>query len=544
MKGSLFLDRGKLLSSEKGAILKRDAHLRVALVFPNTYSVGMANLGFQTIYKTLNQIPDISCQRFFLDCGINSLEEKRKLDSFPIIAFSLSFEMDYPNVLKILNQAHIPLKFSQREESHPLVIAGGIAPSLNPEAVSLFFDCVFIGEAEEMISEFVKVYSDSLHKRLKKEELLLKIAQIEGIYVPRFYGIECDNRGYLKGIQKTAGVPLPVKSRNINLNQYNTFSPITSPNIHFKDTLLIEIGRGCKRGCRFCAAGFAYQPTRYVPVERILEQVCKNATDSKKVGLVGTLVSDYPDLGIICDRISQRHLEIGISSLRIDKLTSELLFSLSRLGMKTLTLAPEVGSPKMQKVINKKIDLNQILKSVDLAKQNNINSLKLYFMIGLPFEKDQDIEAIVELCKQIHQIYFKGNGTRNKITLSINPFVPKAHTPFQWAAMDRKEELEEKYAYIKKGVSKLKGMRFESKSIRESHLQALFSLGNKIVGESLYHQQTEGGNIYSFLNKEGFDAEHLLFEQKNEDANFPWEIVEHQAPKEFLLKEYKRAKSF
>ena len=200
MKKNLVLNRENLLSVEKGAILKRDAHARVALVFPNNYSVGMANLGFQTIYKTLNQIPDISCQRFFLDCGINSLEEKRKLDSFPIIAFSLSFEMDYPNVLEILSRARIPLKSSQREESHPLVIAGGIAPSLNPEVMSLFFDCIFIGEAEEMISEFVKVYSDSLHKRLKKEELLLKVAQIQGIYVPKFYRIECDNRGHLKSI--------------------------------------------------------------------------------------------------------------------------------------------------------------------------------------------------------------------------------------------------------------------------------------------------------------------------------------------------------
>ena len=535
--------RQKIVSAEKGAILKRNASLRVALVFPNTYSVGMANLGFQTIYKILNQIPDISCQRFFLDLGIKSLEEKRKLNSFPIIAFSLSFEMDYPNVLKILDQAHIPLKSSQRKENHPLVIAGGIAPSLNPEVMASFFDCILVGEGEEMITEFMENYLGYSYRKPEKEGLLLKLAQIQGIYVPRFYEVECNSQGYLKRIERTAEVPLPIRPRKVDLEKHNTFSPVTSPYIHFKNTLLIEVGRGCKRGCRFCAAGFVYQPTRYSPKEKILKQVDDYIGENRQVGLVGTLVSDYPDLEEICHRFSQRNLEIGISSLRIDRLNINLLKSLSELGMKTLTLAPEVGSFRMQGVINKKINLDDILKSIQLAKQVKINSLKLYFMIGLPFEKDEDVEAIVELLKKIHQIYFKNSITRKKITLSVNPFVPKAHTPFQWAGMNRKQELEEKYALIKKGILKLKGIKLESKSIKQSFLQALFSLGNRIVGEGLYYQQTEGGNLYSFLKKEKFDIEHLLFEEKKEDATFPWEILEHQIPKEFLLKEYKRAKS-
>ncbi|HEX9917425.1 MAG TPA: radical SAM protein [candidate division Zixibacteria bacterium] len=535
--------RRKIISTEKGAILKRNAPTKVALIFPNDYSVGMANLGFQTIYKLLNQIPNISCQRFFLDLGIESLEEKRKLNTFSLISFSLSFEMDYPNVLKILSQAGIPLTHSKREENHPLVVAGGIAPSLNPEVMAPFFDCILVGEAEEMIMEFMKTYLEYSFKKSKKDELLAKLARIQGVYVPRFYEVECDSKGYLKRIEKKNDVPLPIKPRKVDLDKYYTFSPVTSPYIHFKDTFLIEVGRGCKRGCRFCAAGFAYQPTRYVPKENILRQIENYIGKNRQVGLVGTLVSDYPDFEKVCQELKQRGLGIKTSSMRIDRLNSNLLKYLSGSGMKTLTLAPEVGSSRMQKIINKKIDLDEILKSIELAKQSNINSLKLYFMLGLPFEKDEDIDAMVELLKNIHQIYFKDSSAKRTITLSINPFVPKAHTPFQWAGMNKKEELEQKYIQIKGGISKLRGIKFQGKGIKGFYLQALLSLGNRIVGEGLYHEQTEGMNIYSFLKQRRFDIEHLLFEEKKEDGVFPWEIVEHQIPKQFLLREYKRAKS-
>jgi radical SAM superfamily enzyme YgiQ (UPF0313 family) len=535
--------RRKIISTEKGAILKRNAPTKVALIFPNDYSVGMANLGFQTIYKLLNQIPNISCQRFFLDLGIESLEEKRKLNTFPLISFSLSFEMDYANVLKILSQAGIPLKHSKREENHPLVVAGGIAPSLNPEVMAPFFDCILVGEAEEMIMEFMETYLEYPSKKSKKEELLFKLAQIQGVYVPKFYEVECDSKGYLKRIEKREDVPLPIKPRKADLDKYYTFSPVTSPCIHFKDTFLIEVGRGCKRGCRFCAAGFAYQPTRYVPKENILTQLEDYVGENRQVGLVGTLVSDYPDFEKVCQELKHRGLEIRTSSMRIDRLNSNLLKYLSESGMKTLTLAPEVGSSRMQKIINKKMDLDEILKSIELAKQSNINSLKLYFMLGLPFEKDEDIDAMVELLTKIHQIYFKDSSAKRKITLSINPFVPKAHTPFQWAGMNRKQELEQKYIQIKRGISKLRGVQFQGKSIKGFYLQALLSLGNRIVGEGLYHERTEGTNPYSFLKQKKFDVEHLLFDEKKDDAVFPWEIVEHQIPKEFLLKEYKRAKN-
>ena len=535
--------RQKIVSAETGTTLKRSAHNRVALVFPNNYSVGMANLGFQTIYKILNQTSNVSCQRFFLDLGMESLEEKRKLNTFPLIAFSISFEMDYPNVLKILGQADIPLKYPQREENHPLVITGGIATSLNPEVMAPFFDCILIGEAEEMILEFMETYSEHSFKKSRREELLFNLAQIKGVYVPRFYQVECDNEGYLKKIKKTKDVPLPIKPRKVDLDKHNTFSSVISPYIHFKNTLLIEVGRGCKRGCRFCAAASAYQPTRYVAKKKLLEQLDTYIGKNKQVGLVGTLVSDYPDLEGICQELIQRDLKIGVSSLRIDKLNFDLLKYLSDLGMKTLTLAPEVGSSRMQNIINKKINLDQMLKSIELANQSQINSLKLYFMLGLPFEKNEDIEAIVELMKKIHQIYFKNSTTPRKITLSINPFVPKAHTPFQWAGMNKKEELEQKYTQIKRGISKLRGVKFEGKSIKEFYLQTLFSLGNRIVGEGLYYQQTEGKNLYSFLKEAKLDTGHLLFEEKREDAAFPWEMVEHQISKEFLLREYKKAKN-
>ncbi len=543
MHGSRRLQRERIISAERGAILKKDAPLKVVLVFPNDYSIGMANLGFQTIYRILNQIPNVSCQRFFLDLGTRSLEQQRKLNTFALIAFSLSFEMDYPNVPRILGSADIPLKSSQRKDSHPLIIAGGIAPSLNPEVMAPFFDCILVGEAEEMVTEFVEEYRRLLCDKPKKEELLLKLAQIQGVYVPRFYQTEYDHQGYLRKIERKADVPLPIKSRKVELGKHSTFSPITSPYIHFKNTLLIEVGRGCKRGCRFCAAGFAYLPTRYTTKEDILKQVDDHIGENSQVGLVGTLVSDYPDLEAVCHHLIKRNLSIGTSSLRIDRLNLNLLRLLSESGMKTLTLAPEVGSHRMQKLINKKMDLEDVLASIELVKESKINSLKLYFMIGLPFEGKEDIGAILRLIQKIHQVYMKDSYGKKRMILSLNPFVPKPHTPFQWAGMGRKKVLEEKYAHLKGGISKLGGISMESKSIREFHLQALFSLGNRIVGEGLYYQQTEGKSLYSFLKKQKLDIEHLLFEEKKEDAVFPWEIVEHHTPKEFLLKEYKKAKS-
>ena len=561
--------RKKLLSSERGTIRKKFFSLRVALGFPNSYEVGMANLGFQTIYRLLNQMEGVVCERFFarpLDDrfdpafggthrDVKTLESNLNLRNFDIIAFSISFELDYLNVLKILKISGIPLKSSQRSAGGPLIIAGGVAITLNPETMAPFFDCLLIGEGEEVLPDFIRTYLQSANQRISKEERLFNLSKIKGVYVPRFYNIIYDREGKIEKREIKKEVFELIEKRKADVSKIETFSLISSTHIHFKNSLLVEVGRGCARGCRFCAAGYIYSPCRFYDKDSILSQVERHVGKNRHVGLVGSLISDHPDLGQICLNLHQKGLEIGVSSFRVDKISSNLMEILIKSGLRTLTIAPEVGSEKMWRVIKKNISREDILKSAQIAAEAFIDNLKLYFMIGLPFEEKEDIEGIIDLIHQIHKIYIKplssthtDNFTKGvvshkiKIILSINPFVPKPHTPFQWSAMNSEKELKTKMKRIETKVKNLKGVHLEKKSIRQAILQGILSVGNRRVGEGLFYHIQENLTLHQSWRKAGVDVDSIIFKEKDFSSPLPWDIVDSGIDKSFLIKQFEKAK--
>ncbi|HVP35652.1 MAG TPA: radical SAM protein, partial [Terriglobales bacterium] len=441
--------RKRILSQEKGTITKSSFQLRVALGFPNKYEVGIANLGFQTIYRLLNQLDDVSCERFFLfdykaQDKVRTLESGDPLNFFQVISFSIPFELDYLNILKILRQAKIPLLSKERNENHPFLMAGGVAVTLNPEVMAPFFDAIFIGEAEEGIIEVAEIFK----KGNSRKKTLQELAKVKGIYVPEFYEPVYDENGFLRKYKVEKGFPEKIEIRKANLEKIETYSSIVTPLSHFKDMFIIETERGCAWECRFCAAGHIYKPLRFQSKDKILSQIENYGAGAKSVGLLGSMVSDLPFLEELCCDLDKKGYEIGISSLRVDKVTPGLLDILIKSGLKTLTLAPEAGTERMWKIIDKRIDREDVLCAARLANEKNLEKLKLYFIIGLPFEEKEDIEGIVDLVKDVGEAFMAsrehvgetlvvscgggGKAPYKEIDLSINPFVPKAHTPFQW----------------------------------------------------------------------------------------------------------------
>jgi radical SAM superfamily enzyme YgiQ (UPF0313 family) len=557
--------RKEILSREKGTTIKSSYQLRVALGFPNKYEVGIANLGFQSIYRILNQIEDVSCERFFLSSGsvsgfdykpqdkVRTLESGDPLNFFQVISFSVPFELDYLNILKILKQAKISLLREERDENHPFLLAGGTAVTLNPEVMAPFFDVIFIGEAEEGIIEIAEIlksygsaFGKSAEKNYNKKKLLLDLAKVKGVYVPKFYEPVYDEKGFLKEYKIERGFPSKIERRKANLEIIETYSSIVTPLSHFKNMFIVETERGCSWKCRFCAVGQIYKPFRFHTKEKIISEIEKYCGETKSVGLLGSMVSDLPFLEELCSELYQKGYEIGISSLRVDKVTPGLLDILIKSGLKTLTLAPEAGTERMWKIIDKRIERKDVLNAVRLAKEKNLEKLKLYFIIGLPFERKEDIQGIVDLIKDVGEVFMTSRedvGTplvgvrensstslrvfeKRQIILSINPFVPKPFTPFQWAPMDSEKSLREKLKIISDGIRGLKGVKFEKKSIKEAILQGVLSQGTRKVGLGLYYHIKENLPLAQAFRKAGVDMEFFAFKEKTKDYLFPWEIIE------------------
>jgi radical SAM superfamily enzyme YgiQ (UPF0313 family) len=548
------ITRENLLSEERGTIVKKRSCLRVALGFPNTYDLGISNLGFQTIYRLLNRMDQVACERFFLresDFGrsTRTLESDRNIRDFDIIAFSVPFELDYSHILKLLKSSRIPLLFSARNSRTPLVIAGGIAPTLNPGVLAPFMDCILIGEAEEMLPELIEKYLQLHAMRMGKERFLLELSKTEGIYVPRFYHPTYHDDGTVKDLKIEGGAPSTIKRRSVDLKDVETFSPLISPHSHFKNTFLVEVGRGCARGCRFCAAGYIYRPCRFHAKEAVLSQVTRHSAGSQHVGLIGSLISDHPQLEEICSALASMGLEIGTSSLRADMVSPGLLKILVHSGLQTLTVAPEVGTSRMWKIIKKDMEAGTVLRSAILASQAGVPNLKLYFMLGLPFEEDRDVLGIVELVRQVHEVFVKERPSARidkkglrKLRVSVNPFVPKPHTPFQWCAMERQQHLRRKLNLVQKGIRNLKGVRMEKKSVRQAVLQAVLSLGNRKVGMGLYYSMEENLGLSQAWKKAGVQPDLIAFTPKNTEAVLPWDMIDTGVSRELLTREFEQAK--
>ncbi|PYM30679.1 MAG: radical SAM protein, partial [Candidatus Rokuibacteriota bacterium] len=400
-----------LLAEEQGTV-RKDWGGRVAfgLVYPNSYAVGMSNLGFQTIYRHLNALPGVVCERVFLPDpedvtelrrtgGVPfSLESQRPLTDFHMLGFSVTYEGDYINVLRLLTLAGIPLRAAMRRPHDPLVLMGGVCAFSNPEPMAPFMDVIAVGEGEELVVELIERYRGGDGDR---ETLLDALAAVEGIYVPERYAVAGAPGGGLAAVTPRAGAPAIVTKRRLkNVNAFETIATVKTPSAEYGHMALLEVGKGCGRGCRFCLEGQVYRPVRHRSLDALRETVAQLAKSGEtRIGLVGACVSDYPWIGDLLKIVEENGLEVSISSIRADSLTDGLVEALARGGHRTLTVAPEAGTERLRRVIRKAITDEQIVAACDLVRAHGIPNLKTYFMIGQPTETREDVEAIPALAE-------------------------------------------------------------------------------------------------------------------------------------------------
>jgi radical SAM family uncharacterized protein len=549
------------LAEEKGTIRKNwGGKLRVALAFPNRYSVGMSNLGLQAVYGILNRIENVVCERVFYpepeDLSfvrehpgkLISVESQKPVRDFDLLFFSIPFENDSSNLVEMLRFAGIPPRSEDRSSSHPFVAAGGVAVLLNPEPLAPFVDFFFIGEAEAILPDFWQFWSDFPNADPSRLEVLTRLAsQVAGIYVPSLYSVSYGDDGTLRSVEPLPGRKAPerVTYRRADLERTPPCQTvILTPNTEFSNVTLIEIGRGCGRGCRFCAAGFVYRPLRYHPPDKLLEAASARLSDTARIGLVSAAVSDYPQVSFLCQSLLDLGGSLSFSSLRADSITPEIMAALQASRHQAVAIAPEAGSERLRQVINKDLTVDQITNAVEQLTEGGVLHLKLYFMIGLPTEAQEDLEAIVDLAKQVkHHVLKKSRGQRRLgiITLSIHSFVPKPFTPFQWVPFAGVRELKERARWIQKALQKVPNVRVHFDLPKWAYVQALLARGDRRAALFLEKVALAGRTWTQAMKDVPFNPEFWVTRERDPEELFPWEIIDLGVRRSYLWDEYQRA---
>ena len=547
-----------LLSQEKGASKKPwNSKTTVALIYPNRYYIGMSNLGFQGVYQILNNLPDTLCERAFLpeqeegwelirsQSVLFSLESFHPLRDFHLIAFSLSFENDYSNILTILELAHIPLLCNERGDKYPLIIAGGICVFLNPEPLADFIDLFIIGEAEEVLPKLIDTYQHCRDKSTSKEALLAHLAQIEGVYVPRFYEVHYGPSGTIESFKPKGEAPLKIKRKATRgLEPFPLYSSIITPDTEFGNMFLMEVSRGCSHRCNFCAIGCVYRPYRRRSLKELKVTATTGLQQKAKIGLIGATLTDHPQFISLCNFIIQEGGKFSATSMRIDLVNEELLKLLKKSRHQTITLAPETGSERLRRVIQKHLTDEQIFSTIEMIAEYRFRYLKLYFLIGLPTEKAEDIEQLIELVIKIKHHLTKAQPRSKQpetITLSINPFIPKPSTPFQWHPLEQVTILKSKLKKIQKSLKKEKKVVVTWDLPKWSYLQCLLSRGDRRVGKILMAAHQLKGSFLKAYKQVDINPDFYTYRQREIDEIFPWDFIDHGVSKKSLASEYKKS---
>ena len=548
-----------LLAQEQGTISTPwDHKTTVALVYPNSYYVGMSNLGFQSIYQLLNNLPNTLCERAFLpeqeedeelkrtQRSLFTLESYHPLRDFHLIAFSLSFENDYPSILSILERAAIPFLSTKRGPEYPLLIAGGVCAFFNPEPLAEFFDLFIIGEAEEVLPHLIETYQHYRDTGTAKELLLQNLAQIEGVYVPRFYEVSYTATGTIASFRPTnKAVPGTIRrQRTKQLDRFPTCSAIITPQTVFSDLFLMEVSRGCAHRCNFCTIRSVYQPYRKRSLKSLKETAAGALQQKRKIGLIGATLADHPHFASLCKFIIEQGGTFSATSMRIDLLDEDLITLLKRSGHQTITLAPETGSERLRRVIHKDLSDEQIFTTVALIAHHHFRYLKLYFLIGLPTETADDIEQLIALTRKIkHHLTKSQPRSRNPqtITLSINPFIPKPATPFQWHPLEHISSLKAKLKKIQNSFKHDKKILVTWDLPKWSYLQCLLSRGDRRVGKILIAAHQHGGNFPKSYKEVDSNPDFYTYRSRALDEIFPWDFIDHGISKQVLAAEYKKA---
>ena len=529
------------LAKEVGYVRKPHIdRLRVALAFPNTYYVGMSNLGFQTVYQLFNAHPDVVCERMFLPpkqqlkdqiaskTPLITIESQALARDFDVIAFSVSFEWDYTNILTMLRLAGVPARASARTSRDPLIVIGGAVTFVNPEPLALFADVVSAGEGEMLVPDLVA----SLRESGSRADLLKSLAKKRGFYIPSFYDVEYKTDGTIDRFVPTdTAAPTSVKKAAVPTTEAldPPCTQIFTPDTEFGSRFLVEVVRGCANLCRFCWAGYNYLPVRAFPADRILARALEARASSKQAGLVSIALCDHPEIDRILTGLADMGYSISPASLRLDDLTENIVRRLRESGEKTLTIAPETGSDRLRRVINKTVTNDEILDRAELIFSSGIENLKLYYMIGLPTETDADLVAIRDLTVEIRTVmlkYAKGKGHVGRVIASVNPLVPKPSTAYQWLPMEHGRVIEDKVQRLRGLTSDIDNVFFNIKSERHSFYQALLSLGDRRVAPAIEAAEANGGDWRRAVADAGVDADFFVFRDRTKDAVLPWSIID------------------
>lgn len=545
-----------ILSREVGAIRKPHAgRLRVALAFPNTYFVGMSNLGFQTVYRLFNEREDAVCERVFLPpkqelaealrSGVRliTLESQTAVADVDVLAFSVSFEWDYTNVLTMLRLAGLPIRAEDRDDRHPLVVLGGATSFLNPEPLAPFVDLVCAGEGEVLVAPLV----DAASAGGGHAAIQARLAGQPGMYVPALVDVRYDREGRVEGFDPVAGSSARAPVMKAALRTVDMADPpattVFSPDTEFGSRFLVEVVRGCANLCRFCWAGYNYLPVRSFDAERILRLAEAARPHSTRVGLVSIALCDHPEIDRILGRLLELGYHISPASLRLDDITEPIVRMLHESGERTITIAPETGSDRLRRVINKTVTNADILDRADLVFASGIENLKLYYMIGLPTETDDDLVAIRDLTLRLREVmmrHARARGTVGRIVASVNPLVPKPGTAYQWMPMEAPDATERKMRRLRQLVAGVDNVHFTIKSERHSFYQALLSLGDRRVAPVIEEAERNGGQWRAASAAAGIDPDWYVFRDRSEDRVLPWDIIGGGVKPEFLRREFER----
>ena len=549
------IDRLQELYREEDSRVTVNPHAgqKVAIVYPNTYFVGMSNLGLHIIYEEINLRNDSVCERIFLPekreleaydktkTPLMSVETQRPMHQFDVVAFDVTFEMDYFHIPLMLRHGRVPIMGKDRTEFDPIVIAGGPCATFNPEPFADFIDAFIIGEGEGIVSRVLDIIRDGKLEGLDRHAILRQLANESGVYVPSLYVPIYSEDGGFKGYDIAKGVPKTIK-RHFEMLTSGGETVVATNYTEFGAMYIIEVARGCGRHCRFCMAGYCFRVPRVRPLDILKEGVDRAEKLGKKVGLMGAAISDYPEVDELVNYIRSKDMRYSCASLRADSLTQAVVDGLADSGQKTITIAPETGSERLRRVINKGISEEHLQNAATLSAKSGIQHMRLYIMIGLPTETDEDIEAIVGLAERT-QAHMAEVGCKGRLTLSINPFIPKPFTPFQWMAMDNQKTVEKKLQYIKKALQKNRRIEVLVESPKEAYIQGVLARGDRRLGAVIAACAADRGSksFKSEMKAAGLDMDDMNYRERSFDEFLPWSHLDMGMDEGYLEMEWKRS---